>query len=395
MSNGPDVQLPKGLSFTLCSNPPKSQANSCGNGTEINREKTASTDVSIDSNTKVVTVYAYSDKGHNPCRSVNKNECAYTFTFEGKNVDALKQSNPELLDFIKIMIEQADNGTPSTVSSGQSNPKSTINNQDFFGIPMNILGTIGIVSLIILVTGLSASYLLSNKYRNRKPQAKRTRPVSGSPSPTTNPVQDSALIAPEILKQLQTQQATLINQNIELSNRVSKIESEMLGLLQQLQLASLRLERVSQPPSPQPSATQPPREEQAVPQSLTVDIIKQAVLTNDYSLLSPYPHDFLTETDRSRQGIEESKKFQIDGNSSHTNGRPQSEFIAINCCGSTYLIPNIVPNCSDPARTIKRHSDMNNIYRRGQGENYLMIKELAEVQKAGSFYELSKDGRIA
>jgi hypothetical protein len=388
MSNGPVVQLPKGLSFTLCRNPPNSPSNFCGNGTEINREKTASTEVNIDRSTKEVTVYAYSDKDHKPCQSVNKKECAYTFEFKGTAKADLEQRNPELANYIEAEIEKLVGHAQGTMSGGNTPEGSHKGNLD-------ILGTIGIVSLIILVTGLSASYLLSNKYRNRKPQAKRTRPVSGSPSPTTNPVQDSALIAPEILKQLQTQQATLINQNIELSNRVSKIESEMLGLLQQLQLASLRLERVSQPPSPQPSATQPPREEQAVPQSLTVDIIKQAVLTNDYSLLSPYPHDFLTETDRSRQGIEESKKFQIDGNSSHTNGRPQSEFIAINCCGSTYLIPNIVPNCSDPARTIKRHSDMNNIYRRGQGENYLMIKELAEVQKAGSFYELSKDGRIA
>ena len=381
----PDITLPKDLSFTRCFS-----QETCRGLNKINVPKNALAVVHINPD----RVIAYSGDDNKSCTEPELNKCKFIFEFKGAELASLisKTNNP---DAIKQALKP-----PPPVSSGDTRLGQQEGQPfEFFKYALDLLGNslgpIGILSLIVLATGLSAKYLLRNKRHSQPSPAKRKRSSSDSPLAMSEPLDNMYCINPEILNQLKAQQATLINQNIELSNRVSKIESEMLGLLQQQQLASLRLERVTQPPSPQPSATQVPRVEHVVPQSLTIDVIKQAVLTNDYSLLSSYPHDFLTETDRSRQGIEESKRFQIDGNSSQANGRPQSEFIAIICCGSTYLIPNIVPNCSDPARTIKRLSDMNNIYKRGQGENYLMIKELAEVQKTGSFYELSKDGRIA
>ena len=131
------------------------------------------------------------------------------------------------------------------------------------------------------------------------------------------------------------------------------------------------------------------------PAPLSVDLIKKAVASGDYSLISIHPHFFLSETSESQQGLGDGKRFTIDGDQSQASSRTQSEFIAINCNDETYLIPNIVPNAADPARTLKRHADKNNIYRNGQGSVLLNLNELAVVQRNGERFELIKAGQIA
>ena len=130
------------------------------------------------------------------------------------------------------------------------------------------------------------------------------------------------------------------------------------------------------------------------PAPLSVDLIKKAIASNDYSLISAYPHFFLSETPDSQQGRADGKRFTVDGDQLQASSKTQSEFIAINCKDDTYLIPNIVPNAADPARTLKRHADKNNIYRNGQGGNFLNIDHLAVVQRNGDLFDLKKPGQI-
>ena len=126
---------------------------------------------------------------------------------------------------------------------------------------------------------------------------------------------------------------------------------------------------------------------------LDVNLIKEAVATADYGLIRNFAHDFVTETLDSRQGKEESVRFSIDGNQETYEQRAQSEFIAITYANETYLIPNILPNATDPARTIKRHVDRNKVYR-GDGQNLLSLSEMATVEKSGDSYVLAKPGRV-
>jgi hypothetical protein len=131
------------------------------------------------------------------------------------------------------------------------------------------------------------------------------------------------------------------------------------------------------------------------PRPLSLELIREAVLTNNYSLISSYPHHFVSETIESRQGIGDVKRFAIEADQSQASGQTQSEFIVIPLFNQFYLIPNILPNAADPARTIKRHADKPNIYRYGQGSNLLNLARLAIVQRNGDRYELTNIGQIA
>jgi len=150
--------------------------------------------------------------------------------------------------------------------------------------------------------------------------------------------------------------------------------------------------KISQPLSPQTLPPTPFPIAQVVRQ-LDVGLIKEAVATADYNLIKNFTHDFVTETLDSRQGKEDSVRFSIDGNQDTSEQRAQSEFIAITYANQTYLIPNILPNATDPARTIKRHVDRNKVYR-GDGQNLLSLSEVATVEKSGESYVLAKPGRI-
>jgi len=134
---------------------------------------------------------------------------------------------------------------------------------------------------------------------------------------------------------------------------------------------------------------------QLIAKTLSVDLLKEAVATNNYDLIRDFPHFFLSETQESQQGLANGKRFILDGDQSNASSRTQSEFIAINCNEVNFLIPNILPNASNPERTLKRHSDRGNIYRKGQGTNLLKLEQLAVVHRNGDYFDLKSIGRIA
>ncbi len=188
-------------------------------------------------------------------------------------------------------------------------------------------------------------------------------------------------------------------------SRLDKLDNQMAEIQQEQAQAKLRLSRPLNNPKPSigisESSTQHanlvstsnPSQKSSLP--LNLELIKQAIVTNNYNLIASSNHHFITETSESREGRLEKKQFQVDGDQSQSNIRASSEFIAIHCNDIFYLIPNIVPNSSDPLRTLKRLSDSNSIYLPSQGSNSLAITTLATVEKIGpSKYQLLKPGRL-
>jgi len=140
---------------------------------------------------------------------------------------------------------------------------------------------------------------------------------------------------------------------------------------------------------------QPAPSPAAPPPSLSIDLIKQAVAQADYSLIAPHSHLFLNETQESRQGKFERRRFDVLGDQSQSSSFANAEFIAITVASQTFLIPNILPNAADPRRTMKRHVDSNSIYRAGAGSNILRIDTLATLQQLSTAsYELAGLGSI-
>ena len=134
----------------------------------------------------------------------------------------------------------------------------------------------------------------------------------------------------------------------------------------------------------------------AVPStSLSIELVKQAVVQMDYSLIASHSHLFLNETQESREGKFERKRFDVLGDQSQSSSFANAEFIGISVGSQTYLIPNILANAADPRRTMKRHVDSNSIYRAGAGSNILRISNLAILQRLSSYsFELSQLGSI-
>ena len=221
---------------------------------------------------------------------------------------------------------------------------------------------------------------------------------SGSSLPSVQALYN--IVSEEIKRQLFPFHDELKN----LRSQVKLLEDklDLIGLSQELQASVAKPKRLFPEPIShqvsfnthvpiQPAQPIPP----LPPAPLSVDLIKKAVSSGDYNLISSHPHFFLSETSESQQGLGDGKRFTIDGDQSQASSRTQSEFIAINCNDETYLIPNIVPNAADPARTLKRHADKNNIYRNGQGSVLLNLNELAVVERNGERFELIKAGQIA
>ncbi|MCF8140605.1 MAG: hypothetical protein K9J75_05825 [Cyanobium usitatum Tobar12.5m-G36] len=210
----------------------------------------------------------------------------------------------------------------------------------------------------------------------------------------------NSVVSAEISRQLFPFQEEIKN----LKSQVKILETDLIGLSQELHASVAKPRGLFPEPMPQQVSlntgglTQSVESIQPIPPfmpaPLSVDLIKKAVASGDYTLISNHPHLFLSETLDSQKGLEEVKCFSIDGDQSQASSKSQSEFIAINCSDDTYLIPNIIPNAADPARTLKRHADKNNIYRNGHGGNFLNLDQLAVVQKNGDRFDLKKPGQI-
>lgn len=253
---------------------------------------------------------------------------------------------------------------------------------------------------IFIVLFISSGFLIKFIWKCKRPssrvnRAKDTRSsFSAEKQPTTSTTYNQTQVSSSMTDQLNRQIYPLLEKVGRLSSKVEQLETDLFSLTQQVQSSSIK-STIAQSIFPVvPSLPLDQLTQSSVQLSLTVDLIKKAVASNDYNLISVYPHFFLSETPESQQGLTDSKRFSIDGDQSQASSRTQSEFIAITCNVETYLIPNIVPNASDPARTLKRHADKNNIYRNGQGTSLLNLDQLAVVQRNGNRFELITPGQI-
>lgn len=313
--------------------------------------------------------------------------CKVEFTLPKSSLIDLSTTNPQLSDLIS-------NNTPNTSPPDLQSSESL----DIPQIPLYDEPLPGYILPIGIGTGiLLVSYLIWNRLSTPSSSSRSTKQLS-SRQPT-RPAQkqfNQFQSAPSPVND-SNNQITLLTQQLQIvKSKISSLEDEFIGLSQRLQdiegkSSSLKIGQIS----PSLSTVNTTSFPSPPPAYLSVELIKKAVSSCDYNIISAHPHYFLTETPQSQQGLEDVKRFMIDGDQSQSSSRTQSEFIAITCNSETYLIPNIVPNAADPSRTLKRHADKNNIYRNGQGAVFLNLDQLAIVQRNSDRFDLVSPGQIA
>ena len=259
------------------------------------------------------------------------------------------------------------------------------------GFVLPIIGLVILFVVVGLVVNKRKELLSPSSIYNKHTSRPTSRPSTNSPQNQFSQFTSTPTTSIDSTKQI----TFLIQQLQKVTSKLNDLEDDIIGLSQRLQsiegkTLSPKIDQIS----PSLNTFIPSVIESPPPAPLSVDLIKKAVASNDYSLISAYPHFFLSETPDSQQGLADGKRFTVDGDQLQASSKTQSEFIAINCKDDTYLIPNIVPNAADPARTLKRHADKNNIYRNGQGGNFLNIDHLAVVQRNGDLFDLKKPGQI-
>ena len=236
-------------------------------------------------------------------------------------------------------------------------------------------------------------YILFSDDRTKRPNQPRRALSTGSTPPSSSTF--DSLESSNITYQLDSMSQKLKS----VDSKLSDIEMRLLDLEQRSVskpgrsfssqsgvVASSSGDLLNLQPAPSPAAS---------PSPLSIDLVKQAVAQADYSLIASHSHLFLNETQESRQGKFERKRFDVLGDQSQSSSFANAEFIAITVASQTFLIPNILPNAADPRRTMKRHVDSNSIYRSGAGSNILRIDTLATLQQLSTAsYELAQLGSI-
>jgi len=359
-------KLPAGTKFSSCS-----PSKSCG-------------DVKVTSKDRVGDLVLKYDKGevlkavfYSPDLVCTSPECDLVATFVGKEFDTLSKDKEFLTAFKTTFLHDYQAGP-----SKQDIPGKTDNN-----IFTPIYFIIGVPLLLMALLVIFRIFRLPSPPNTRQARsigARKTAAGGQTLQPNTARGAPSAVTG-DISQHLSTMQAQIS----QLNAKLGKLETELIVMGQKIDTATPKVSPVISRQPVQPSFGQ----NSAPPRQLDISLIKEAVATADYGLLKNFSHDFVTETLDSRQGKEEGVRFSIDGNQETYEQRSQSEFIAIAYANETYLVPNILPNATDPARTIKRHIDRNKVYR-GDSQNLLNLSEVATVERSGDSYILAKPGRI-
>ena len=317
------------------------------------------------------------------CTDISK--CNIKLTFN-------KEQTDKIIDEYNLELRiSSDQAKPSTTEiNNESPPPSQQEAPESSSISWPFILLVSSASLLVIA-------LLVYIWSFFKPQKKKS--VGNR---KRRPISDLSTPAPQLNDFTPQNDANSIRLII---SRLDKLDNQMAEIQQEQAQAKLRLSRPLNNPKPSIGisesttqnanlvSTSNPSQKSSLP--LNLELIKQAIVTNNYNLIASSNHHFITETSESREGRLEKKQFQVDGDQSQSNIRASSEFIAIHCNDIFYLIPNIVPNSSDPLRTLKRLSDSNSIYLPSQGSNSLAITTLATVEKIGpSKYQLLKPGRL-
>ena len=375
--------------FTNCF-PSKSCTDSV---TETSRERSGELSLELAASDNYPIKADFFSPNMDACVGERSSSCEFYAIFQGTHLDELIANSGQLKQYVTVArkpsldpLPPVDPRSPNILSE----PDGGIFEQTTTLIGTNIVPIGALVFLLLIVFGRKhiARLVFPRQSRQRPSRRQRSEPVS-----------------------FQTQGLNQIfNPSLDSS---SEINRQLLPLIQKIDLLAARLDSleteltvISQKSQPSVSFSTPPVQPTTKPlqpvinnsfpkprPALDVDLIKLAVATSDYELIKAFPHDFVTETLESRQGMEEGLRFSIDGNQDQFNQRSQSEFIAIPYLSETYLIPNLLPNAADPARTIRRFVERNKLYR-GTGDNLLSITVLATVTRSGDSYTLLSSGRV-
>lgn len=381
-------QLKKGLNYTIC-NP----SEKCG-GTQTSLGRTKDNYivdlvVKRDPNGKRESATAYMP---NQAKCISRGlpdapVCQLDLLFKGKQLEQLISSSTDRrLNGSEIN----NNPTPPRPTPGVGNPPphehpQYIGTADLL-LPALLAGLVGgaaFSAIQVLVT------LLLKKKKDQNTSRVSHNQVSRDTGKRSD-LPESDRIAREVQKQLFPARQKIQ----DLENKVSNLEIKLIEQYQKDQALNIKAPPISSMGpdilfAMKETATHLP----PPPPPLSIDIIKQAVLDWSYQSIASYQFDFVTETIQSQKGEVDVKSFSIDGNQDQTDSRSQSEFIAINCQAASYLIPNILQNSADPARTISRHLDR--IYKRGMGSELKNLAKLAIVRRTGDCYELVEMGQVA
>ena len=383
--------------FTLKADQPFSSCSpsrSCtGEVSKTSTERTGELYLAIDALTQKPTEAVFYARSRNDCtdeRSVSS--CDLSASFRANELDQLMADSPELKQYLA--------NSASNPNANTNNPVDGVNTEqpaddgplalftDVVGGNIVPIGALAVVLLVVLLRKRIVRLVSPSQSRQRPSQRQRSESVSFQ-SQGLNPIFNASL---ESSSELNRQLLPLIQKVELLATRLDRLETEITVISQKSQPSvSFSTPATQQTPRPsQPVITN------SVPKprpALDVDLIKLAVATSDYELIKTFAHDFVTETLESRQGMEDGLRFSIDGNQDQSDQRSQSEFIAIPYLDETYLIPNLLPNAADPARTIRRFVERNKLYR-GSGDNLLSISVLATVERSGDSYILRNSGRV-
>jgi hypothetical protein len=333
------------------------------------------------------------------CSSNDPIRCEFNLLFEDVQLANLFSLYPTLEEEPQDIQQSKTEKNPSSSKHEQpmkSNPSSPSIHD---GMKVNFtpslaLGLIG--SLVAGAAVITAICMWVNRRRQksirgqqpnnviRDPQTRRSSELSES---------DRIAIATEVMKQISPTIKKIQN---DLDSKISNlVEVKFMEQYQKDQALNIKAPPISSIvpdisfAMKEPATYLPP----PPPPPLSRDIIKQAVLDWSYQAIASYQFDFVTETIQSQKGEVDIKSFSIDGNQDQSDSRSQSEFIAISCQGVSYLIPNILQNAADPARTISRH--LERIYKKGMGSELKNLAKLAIVRRTGDCYELVEMGQVA
>ena len=403
-----DITLPTGTPFSKCVQPQLGKWTDCGY-----LEKIKNVDGYVGEYQKAVqgdNVAAFASPSFDSCDRLfpqSTNTCKIELKFNQEQVYWLEQ---------KIPIIAATNPPvpPENPSASAQNVQSKLDTSGDitsseqpaectspFDCSLSFVAAHWLPLLSSLVVLLLFVLFKDNLYRlifaddrTRRPKQKRRVPSAATSSPLSSTSVDSLESSninyrlDVLLQQLRSVDSKLNDMDMRLLDleqrsvsNPSRSFSGQSGVVAQ-SLRSLENIQPSTPPV-------------APPPSLSNQLVKQAVAQTDYSLIASHSHLFLNETQESRQGKFERRRFDVLGDQSESSSFANAEFIAIPVVSQTFLIPNILPNAADPRRTMKRHVDSNSIYRAGAGSNILKIDKLATLQQlASASYELAELGLI-
>jgi len=322
-----------------------------------------------------------------------REQCDLHAIFTGTELDQLRANNKQLQSASANAGNQSSQDNSRESNRGQSDSDASSSKGTFFEYIGNSSIYFPVVALaVVLLVVLARKHIVRlvspSQSRQRPSQRQRCEPVSFQTQGLNQTLNPSLESSSELNRQL----LPLIQKIDLLAARVDSLETELTIISQKSQPSF----SFSTPPAQQTPRPSQPVITNSVPKPrpvLDVDLIKLAVATSDYELIKTFAHEFVTETLESRQGMEDGLRFSIDGNQDQYDQRSQSEFIAIPYLDETYLIPNILPNATDPARTIRRFVERNKLYR-GTGDNLLSITALATVTRSGDSYALLTSGRV-